>query len=69
MESRLGEALSMVLKMKGVPKKTKEIIKKVIDLEYEVDSYMDWNDWEDYCDSDELKEYLKELFVEKKEGD
>ena len=67
MDSRLGEVLSMVLKMRGVPKETKEIIKKIKELEWEVDSYMDWNDWEDYCESSELKKYLRELFVEKKE--
>ena len=67
MESRLGEALEMVLHMRGVPKETKEIIKKVINLEWEISSYMDWNDYEDYCDSGELKKYLRELFVEKKE--
>ena len=69
MDSRLGEVLSMVLKMRGVPKETKEIIKKIKELEWEVDGYMDWNDWEDYCESSELKKYLRELFVEKKKGD
>ena len=67
MDSRLGEVLSMVLKMKGVPKKTKEIIKKIKELEWEVNGYMDWNDWDYYCESNELKKYLRELFVEKKE--
>jgi len=67
MESRLSEALSMVLKMRGVPKETKELINKILDLDWELDC-MDWNDYEDYCNSGELKALLREMFVEKKEG-
>ena len=67
MDSRLGEVLSMGLKMRGVPKETKEIIKKIKELECEVNSYMDWNHWDYYSSSDELKALLKEMFVEEKE--
>ena len=61
MESRLSESLSMVLKMRGVPKETKELIEKILDLDWVLDS-MDWSDWEDYCKRD-LKATLREYFV------
>lgn len=54
-DSRLEEALSYA------PKKYKKIVDAILDLDYQL-SYMDWNDWEEYCNSGELKRDMRSFF-------
>ena len=66
--SRLEDALNLILDK--VPKETKEIFNKVLQVYYDT-GYYDWNDWEEYYNDeseDGLKAYLMELFNVKEEN-
>lgn len=63
MDDRLIEALRIAVKMRSIPKETKEVINQVISLD-DILFSMDWNDYEEYSDR-ELKALLKELFGKK----
>lgn len=62
MGSRLEEALNLI--WDEVPKETRDILNKVLQVYYDT-GYYDWNDWEEYLSDeseDGLKTYLLELF-------
>lgn len=66
--SRLEDALNLICDK--VPKETKEIFNKVLQVYYDT-GYYDWNDWEEYLSDeseDGLKAYLMELFNVKEES-
>ena len=62
MGGRLEEALSLIINK--VPEDTKTILRKVLDLNTEI-NFMDWNDWSDFYEDDSdsgLMSYMKDLF-------
>lgn len=68
MGSRLEEALNLI--WDEVPKETRDILNKVLQVYYDT-GYYDWNDWEEYYNDeseDGLEAYLKELFNIKEEN-
>lgn len=66
MDSRLEDALCLIINK--VPKETRKILKKVMELNDEINSgYVDYYDWENYYSDkseDGLRAYLKKLFME-----
>ena len=62
MGDRLEEALSLIINK--VPEDTKTILRKVLDLNTEI-NFIDWNDWCDFYEDDSdsgLMSYMKDLF-------
>lgn len=56
---RLWEAISLVVD--ELPKETQEIISKISEIDDTV-NYMDWDDWNNFCESGELQKYVREVF-------
>ena len=62
MDDRLEDAIGLIIN--EVSDKTYEILKKVLELNSEI-NFMDWNDWSDYYEdqSEEgLLSYMRDLF-------
>lgn len=66
MESRLNEALGLMINEVLMPDETYEMFQKILQLNTEI-NYMDWNDWNEYKEDDSengLLNYMRELFVD-----
>ena len=67
MEGRLEDAIGLIINK--VSDETYEILKKVLDLNSEI-NFMDWNDWNDFYEDDSdsgLMQYLRDLFCIKED--
>lgn len=64
MESRLNEALELIIN--EVSDETYEMFQKILQLNMEI-NYMDYNDWNEYKEDESengLLNYMRELFVD-----
>ena len=66
MESRLNEALELIINEVLMPDETYEMFQKILQLNTEI-NYMDYNDWNEYKEDESengLLNYMRELFVD-----
>lgn len=64
MESRLNEALELIIN--EVSDETYKMFQKILQLNMEI-NYMDYNDWNEYKEDESengLLNYMRELFVD-----
>lgn len=66
MESRLNEALELIINKVLMSDETYEMFQKILQLNTEI-NYMDYNDWNEYKEDESengLLNYMRELFVD-----